>query len=220
MAAAPAAVAHHREKHDTGKATPSGGGSDHDGDADNGSTVTTEDNDADGVSNAGDTNESHHPSGKDRFLEKGGSGNQGHSESDPDDNVGPMRREEPPCDSDPRGADKCTDKPGGSGGHDTLDQDTTAAATTRTSTTTTTAGAANRPSSRPHLPRLRAVRSFRRRSSVLGSRSVGPWQLRVPLLRGRRLSPPPVPCRSRAQASRDRRGSSRDDHFGGRALED
>jgi hypothetical protein len=124
MVAAPAAVAHHREKHDNGKASASGGGgSDHDGDADNGSTVTTEDNDADGVSNAGDTNESHHPSGKDRFLEKGGSGNQGKSESDPDDNVGPMRREEPPCDDDPRGADKCTDKPGGSGGHDTLDQD-------------------------------------------------------------------------------------------------
>jgi hypothetical protein len=119
MTAAPA-VAHHREKHDNRKA---GGGSDHDGDADNGSTVTTEDNDADGVSNAGDTNESRHPSGKDRFLEKGGSGNQGKSESDPDDNVGPMRREEPPCDDDPRGADKCTDKPGGSGGHDTLDQD-------------------------------------------------------------------------------------------------
>jgi hypothetical protein len=121
--AAPAALAHHREKHDNGKASPAGGASDHDGDADNGSTVTTEDNDADGVSNAGDTNESHHPSGKDRFLESGRSGNQGKSESDPDDNVGPMRREELPCDNDPRGADKCTDKPGGSGGHDTLDQD-------------------------------------------------------------------------------------------------
>jgi hypothetical protein len=123
MVAAPAALAHHREKHDNGKASPAGGASDHDGDADNGSTVTTEDNDADGVSNAGDTNESHHPSGKDRFLESGRSGNQGKSESDPDDNVGPMRREELPCDNDPRGADKCTDKPGGSGGHDTLDQD-------------------------------------------------------------------------------------------------
>src|ERR671918_851248 len=118
------AVAHHRQKHDTSKAGASGGGaSDHDGDAGNDSTVTTEDNDADGVSNAGDTNESRHPSGKDRFLENGRSGNQGKSESDPDDNVGPRRREEPPCDNDPRGADKCTDKPGGSGGHDTLDQD-------------------------------------------------------------------------------------------------
>jgi hypothetical protein len=123
VTAAPA-VAHHREKHDNGKAGASGGGaSDHDGDAGNSSTVTTEDDDADGVSNAGDTNESHHPSGKDRFLEKGGSGNQGKSESDPDDNVGPMRREEPPCNNDPRGADKCTDKPDGSGGHDVLDQD-------------------------------------------------------------------------------------------------
>jgi hypothetical protein len=123
MTAAPAVV-HHRQKHDTGKASASGGGaSDHDGDAGNSSTVTTEDDDADGVSNAGDTNESHHPSGKDKFLENGKSGNQGKSESDPDDNVGPMRREEPPCDNDPRGADKCTDKPGGSGGHDILDQD-------------------------------------------------------------------------------------------------
>ena len=34
-----------------------------------------------------------------------------------------MRREEPPCDNDPRGADRGTDKPGGSGGHDILDQD-------------------------------------------------------------------------------------------------
>jgi hypothetical protein len=123
MTAAPAA-AHHRQKHDNGKASASrGGASDHDGDADNSSTVTTEDDDADGVSNAGDTNESHHPSGKDKFLENGKSGNQGKSESDPDDNVGPMRREEPPCDNDPRGADKCTDKPGGSGGQDVLDQD-------------------------------------------------------------------------------------------------
>jgi hypothetical protein len=121
MTAAPA-VARHRQKHDTGKASASGA-SDHDGDAGNSSTVTTEDDDADGVSNAGDTNESHHPSGKDKFLENGKSGNQGKSESDPDDNVGPMRREEPPCDNDPRGADKCTDKPGGSGGHDILDQD-------------------------------------------------------------------------------------------------
>jgi hypothetical protein len=123
MVAAPVAFAHHRGKHDNGRASASGGGSDHDGDADNESALTTEDDDADGVSNAGDTNESHHPSGKDKFLENGKSGNQGKSESDPDDNVGPMRREEPPCDNDPRGADKCTDKPGGSGGHDTLDQD-------------------------------------------------------------------------------------------------
>jgi hypothetical protein len=123
MVAAPVALAHHREDHDNGRASASDGGSDHDGDADNDPAVTSEDNDADGVSNAGDTNESHHPSGKDKFLENGKSGNQGKSESDPDDNVGPMRREEPPCDNDPRGADKCTDKPGGSGGHDTLDQD-------------------------------------------------------------------------------------------------
>ncbi len=123
MVSAPVALAHHRGKHDNGRASASGGGSDHDGDADNDPAVTTEDDDADGVSNAGDTNESHHPSGKDKFLENGKSGNQGKSESDPDDNVGPMRREELPCDNDPRGDDTCTDKPGGSGGHDTLDQD-------------------------------------------------------------------------------------------------
>ena len=113
MTATPA-VAHHREKHDNGKASASGGrASDHDGDADSSSTVTTEDDDADGVSNAGDTNESRHPSGKDKFLENGKSGNQGKSESDPDDNVGPMRYEGGLGD----------DKPQGPGGTDRDDQD-------------------------------------------------------------------------------------------------
>jgi len=53
-----------------------------------------------------------HPSGKDRSVEPGGSGTQGRSESDPDDDGhGPDRSNGGP------------DKPGGSGGVDLSDQD-------------------------------------------------------------------------------------------------
>jgi len=109
MALAPAALAHHKDGHDQG------GGStqspkDNDGDADSDpGTSFTEDNDTnDGgtPNNVSDEGDNRHPSGKDRSVEKGGSGNQGKSESDPDgiSNGGP-------------------DKPNGSGGDDLADQD-------------------------------------------------------------------------------------------------
>ncbi|MDP8976744.1 MAG: hypothetical protein M3N28_10360 [Actinomycetota bacterium] len=67
----------------------------------------TEDNDNDGVpNNVVDSSDNRHPSGKDRSVEKGGSGNQDKSGSDPDGNKN-------------GGADK----PGGAGGVDKHDQD-------------------------------------------------------------------------------------------------
>ena len=112
------ALAHHDAGHAQGGQTAS----DRDGDADNDSGTADEDShDVEGEQNPDDDM---HPSGKDRSGESGGSGNQGKSESDPDDSNGPMRREAPPCPSgDPRGADACTDKSGGSGGSDRDDQD-------------------------------------------------------------------------------------------------
>jgi len=78
-------------------------------------TVVTEDTDNDGVPNApdplGDTDNAH-PSGNDKHVEAGGSGNQGKAVSDPDD--------------DGRGPDRTNrgvDQPGGAGGLDILDQD-------------------------------------------------------------------------------------------------
>ncbi|MGH2691066.1 MAG: hypothetical protein ACRDHM_01000 [Actinomycetota bacterium] len=78
-------------------------------------TTLTEDTDDDGVPNApdplGDTDNAH-PSGKDKHVEAGGSGNQGKAVSDPDD--------------DGRGPDRTNrgvDQPGGAGGLDILDQD-------------------------------------------------------------------------------------------------
>ena len=103
--------------------TNQGAGSDHDGDAGNDSTGYTEDSDNDGRDNDGDNpstageesypNPSRHPSGKDRYIENGGSGNQGRSESNPDDSKGPMRYEGTQGD----------DKPNGPGGTDIYDQD-------------------------------------------------------------------------------------------------
>ncbi len=120
-----AASAHHKDGHDAGKAQAStstpvatAGTGDHDGDADLDPVTTIEDSHEAEVG----VNDNQHPSGKDRSEEPGGSGNQGKSESAPDDNVGPMRNEcgASPA-SDPRGG--CTDKPGGSGGMDLQDQD-------------------------------------------------------------------------------------------------
>jgi hypothetical protein len=89
---------------------------DHDGDADhNPATAYTEDNDTnDGgtPNNVVDNGDNAHPSGNDRSVEPGGSGNQGKAESDPDDNgLGPDRSNGGP------------DKPNGSGGVDKADQD-------------------------------------------------------------------------------------------------
>ncbi|HYP24516.1 MAG TPA: LPXTG cell wall anchor domain-containing protein [Actinomycetota bacterium] len=122
-----AASAHHKDGHQTGKGQSSGsstvpvptaGTGDHDGDADLDPVTTIEDSHEEEVG----VDDNRHPSGKDRSAEHGGSGNQGKSESAPDDNVGPMRNEcgASPA-SDPRGG--CTDKPGGSGGMDLHDQD-------------------------------------------------------------------------------------------------
>jgi len=122
-----AAMAHHKVDHQAGPGQSSGsatvpvptaGTGDHDGDADLDPVTTIEDSHAEEVG----VDDNQHPSGNDRSEEPGGSGNQGKSESAPDDNVGPMRNE---CGastaSDPRGG--CTDKPGGSGGIDLQDQD-------------------------------------------------------------------------------------------------
>ncbi|HEX2295286.1 MAG TPA: hypothetical protein VHN37_08260 [Actinomycetota bacterium] len=122
-----AASAHHKDDHQTGKGQSSGnasvpvptaGSGDHDGDADLDPVTAIEDSHEEEVG----VDDNQHPSGKDRSEEPGGSGNQGKSESAPDDNVGPMRNEcgASPA-SDPRGG--CTDKPGGSGGIDLYDQD-------------------------------------------------------------------------------------------------
>jgi hypothetical protein len=75
----------------------------------------TEDNDTNDnntANNVSDEGDNKHPSGKDRSVENGGSGNQGNSSSDPDD--------------DGRGPDRSNggpDKPNGSGGDDLADQD-------------------------------------------------------------------------------------------------
>jgi hypothetical protein len=105
------ASAHHKPDHVNGGAAAA---SDKDGDADsNPGTAFTEDNDSDGVANnISDSGDNAHPSGKDRSVEHGNSGNQGKSESTPDQNgKGPER--------DNGG----TDKPNGPGGADIFDQD-------------------------------------------------------------------------------------------------
>jgi len=90
------------------KAASTGSTSDHDGDHDSDSTTTLED-DHD-TSDAGDNA---HPSGKDRSVENGKSGNQGKAESNPDDSKGPQRFE----------GGRGDDKPQGPGGTDRDDQD-------------------------------------------------------------------------------------------------
>jgi hypothetical protein len=92
----------------TPQETNRGAGSDHDGDADSDPNTAYEDDHT--TADAGDNR---HPSGKDRSVENGGSGNQGKSESNPDDSKGPMRYEGTQGD----------DKPGGPGGTDLADQD-------------------------------------------------------------------------------------------------
>ena len=91
------------------------GGGDKDGDADSDSSTSyTEDSDSDGVGDGiSDDGDNAHPSGKDKSVEKGGSGTQGKSESNPDDSKGPMRSEGQPGD----------DKANGPGGSDIYDQD-------------------------------------------------------------------------------------------------
>jgi len=82
-------------------------------DADESETTEKNDGDDDDATDPNaDDDDNAHPSGKDRSVENGGSGNQGNSDSDPDD--------------DGRGPDRSNggaDKPGGSGGVDASDQD-------------------------------------------------------------------------------------------------
>jgi hypothetical protein len=126
LAAAPA-VAHHKDDHKGGPPGQSKGhggqskdhggqSKDHDGDADSDPATSHEDGHAaeEGV------DDNQHPSGKDKSAEHGNSGNQGKSESDPDNNGrGPDR-----CAGYDNNSDRCgTDKPGGSGGADEDDQD-------------------------------------------------------------------------------------------------
>ena len=75
-------------------------------------TEDTDTNDGGTPNNVVDDGDNAHPSGKDRSVENGGSGNQGWAQSDPDD--------------DGRGPDRTNggaDKPDGPGGDDLADQD-------------------------------------------------------------------------------------------------
>ena len=105
LVAAPGA-AHHKSAHSKGK----GKGKNHKAGA-----RLTEDNDTNDNgtrNNIVDGGDNRHPSGKDKSVENGGSGNQGNSSSDPDD--------------DGRGPDRSNggaDKPDGPGGVDLADQD-------------------------------------------------------------------------------------------------
>lgn len=123
------ALAHHKDDHEQGNGSHNeenyqqadqqaseSSNSDHDGDADSSSTAYAEDNDTNdgGIeNNVADEGDNAHPSGKDRSVENGKSGDQGKSESNPDDSKGPMRYEGAPGD----------DKPNGPGGTDLADQD-------------------------------------------------------------------------------------------------
>jgi hypothetical protein len=81
-------------------------------------TTVTEDNDNDGQPNSYSGGASQHPSGKDRHIESGKSGNQGKSTSNPDDSKGPMRYE------GDLGPDKPTSGSGSlGGGANVYDQD-------------------------------------------------------------------------------------------------
>jgi hypothetical protein len=88
---------------ENGKAGDSGNG---------GFTEDNDTNDGDTPNNVSDGGDNEHPSGNDRSIENGNSGNQGKSSSDPDnDGRGPDRENGGP------------DKPNGSGGNDKADQD-------------------------------------------------------------------------------------------------
>ena len=118
------AFAHHRGGHEGGPPDQQEASSDEEAPSSpsstkkpsvNSETAVTEETDDDGVPNApdplGDTDNAH-PSGNDKHVEAGGSGNQGKAVSDPDD--------------DGRGPDRTNrgvDQPGGPGGLDILDQD-------------------------------------------------------------------------------------------------
>jgi hypothetical protein len=91
------------------------GDKDGDADSDPGTAYTEDDDTNDGgtPNNVADDGDNAHPSGKDKSVEHGKSGNQGKSESNPDDSKGPMRYE----------GELGDDKPNGPGGEDLADQD-------------------------------------------------------------------------------------------------
>ena len=112
--------AHHKAGHSGGAGKPAHAGSGSSGSkASGGGSSTgsgyTEDNDTNDngtPNNVSDAGDNAHPSGKDKSVENGNSGNQGNSSSDPDD--------------DGRGPDRSNggaDKPNGPGGVDLADQD-------------------------------------------------------------------------------------------------
>ena len=98
----------YEENSSTPQETNQGKGADNDGDADSDPNTAYEDDHT-----TADSGDNAHPSGKDRSVENGGSGNQGKAESNPDDSKGPMRYEGTQGD----------DKPAGPGGTDLDDQD-------------------------------------------------------------------------------------------------
>ena len=118
LALAAPSWAHHKAGHGGGAGRPAHAGS---GSGSNGkaggtsSSGYTEDNDTNDngtPNNVSDAGDNAHPSGKDKSVEPGNSGNQGNSSSDPDD--------------DGRGPDRSNggaDKPNGPGGVDLADQD-------------------------------------------------------------------------------------------------
>ena len=113
LMAAPA-LASHKDGHTQGSSSAPAKDNDGDADSDPGTTYTEDNDTNDGgtPNNVEDDGDNAHPSGKDRSVENGKSGNQGKSESDPDD--------------DGRGPDRSNggpDKPNGSGGVDKADQD-------------------------------------------------------------------------------------------------
>jgi len=96
------------------KGAAGGSTSDHDGDHDSDPSTALEDDHT-----TADTDDNEHPSGKDRSVEHGKSGNQGKAESNPDDSKGPQRFEDKSRGEAGRG----DDKPQGPGGTDRADQD-------------------------------------------------------------------------------------------------
>jgi hypothetical protein len=104
--AVPALADPPQDKVKQGKEDKPGKGNDKKDQSDSGYTEDNDTNDGDTPNNVVDEGDNKHPSGKDRSVEHGGSGNQGKSGSDPD--------------GDENGG---LDKPNGSGGDDLADQD-------------------------------------------------------------------------------------------------
>jgi hypothetical protein len=106
------AAAHHKSGHSNGGGNGKSQAGSSSGGSGSGVTEDNDSNDNDTPNNVVDNDDNAHPSGKDKSVEHGNSGNQGNSTSDPDD--------------DGRGPDRSNggaDKPDGPGGVDLADQD-------------------------------------------------------------------------------------------------